>query len=218
LAEEKKKWLSCARFFLNLAVLKAYLNKGLLEAGCDEAGRGCLAGPVYGAAVILPEKYRNKWLNDSKKLNERTRYELREEIQEKAVCWAVASCDNLLIDEINILNASIRSMQDALSQLDPPPEFILVDGNRFSPFREIPFQTVVKGDATYMSIAAASVLAKTYRDDFMRKIHEEYPEFSWNINKGYPTGHHRKLLVQRGPTPYHRKTFHLKDQQLAFHF
>lgn len=195
-------------------MLKAYLKKGRIEAGCDEAGRGCLAGPVHAAAVILPTKYRNKWLDDSKKLSEKNRYELREEIEEKALAWAVGICSHEEIDEINILNASIKAMHKALDQLSITPEFILIDGNKFKPYRDIAYETIVKGDGKFLNIAAASILAKTYRDDFMLKLHEQFPEFDWNINKGYPTAHHRKTLIENGPSPFHRKSFKLKEQQL----
>ncbi|MBI1223577.1 MAG: ribonuclease HII [Bacteroidetes bacterium] len=194
-------------------MLKAYVQKGRLEAGCDEAGRGCLAGPVFAAAVILPNNYRNKWLNDSKQIKVALRNELREEIQEKALAWAVASCSPEEIDKINILNASIQAMHRSLDQLDPKAAFILVDGNRFKPYHDIPFETFVKGDGRFLSIAAASILAKTYRDDYMETIHEEHPEFDWKVNKGYPTVHHRKTLIANGPTPYHRKSFRLKELQ-----
>lgn len=194
-------------------MLKSYVKKGRIEAGCDEAGRGCLAGPVFAAAVILPPNYKNKWLDDSKKIKEALRKELREEIQEKAIAWAVASCSPEEIDKMNILNASIHAMHRSLDQLNPEAEFILVDGNRFKPYREVPFETFVKGDGRFLSIAAASILAKTYRDDYMEKIHEEFPGFDWKINKGYPTAHHRAYLIENGPSPYHRKSFRLKELQ-----
>ncbi len=196
-----------------LIVLKSYVQKGRMEAGCDEAGRGCLAGPVFAAAVILPPRYKNKWLDDSKKIKESLRRELREEIQEKAIAWAVASCSPEEIDQINILNASILAMHRSLDQLNPKAEFILVDGNRFKPYEDIPHETFIKGDGRFLSIAAASILAKTYRDDYMEKIHEEYPGFEWNVNKGYPTKFHRAYLIENGPSPYHRKSFRLKELQ-----
>jgi len=194
------------------------LKRGVVEAGCDEAGRGCLAGPVYAAAVILPEDFYSKLLNDSKKLTERQRYELRPLIEEAAIAWAVGSYDHIEIDKVNILNASIFSMHRALDQLSVRPEHIIVDGNRFKPYRNIPYTTVVKGDGKYLSIAAASVLAKTYRDDFMLALHEEYPEYGWNQNKGYPTAYHRKALFEFGITPLHRKSFKLFETQLSIDF
>lgn len=195
-------------------MLKKFLHKGVIEAGCDEAGRGCLAGPVFAAAVILPPDYKNKLLDDSKKLTEKAREKLRPIIETEAIAWAVASCDNHEIDKINILNASILAMHRAVEQLQKKPEFLLIDGNRFKPYKDIPFETIVKGDGKFMSIAAASVLAKTYRDEFMQKIHAEHPEFDWQKNKGYPTAHHRNLLIEHGPTPYHRRSFQLKQTQI----
>lgn len=183
-----------------------------LEAGCDEAGRGPLAGPVFAAAVILPSNYENKLLNDSKKLNESKRNELRIEIEKNALAFAVEMVDHLEIDKINILKASIKAMHLSLSKLNIIPEFIIVDGNRFYSYNNIPFQCVVKGDGKYMSIAAASILAKTYRDEYMKKIHHEFPMYSWNKNKGYPTAEHQKAIFQYGLSPFHRKSFHLKAQ------
>ncbi len=190
-------------------MLKPYLQKGRIEAGCDEAGRGCLAGPVFAAAVILPQDFQNDLLNDSKQLSEKHRYELREVVQREAVAWAVGIVSNEEIDKINILRASILAMHRAVAQLKVRPQHLLIDGNRFSPYEDIPHTTVVKGDATYMSIAAASILAKTYRDDFMLKIHEEYPQYHWDSNKGYPAPIHREAIRQYGTTPYHRLTFQL---------
>ena len=190
-------------------MLKPYLQEGRIEAGCDEAGRGCLAGPVFAAAVILPQDFQNDLLNDSKQLSEEHRYELREIIQREAVAWAVGIVSNEEIDKINILRASILAMHRAVAQLKVRPQHLLIDGNRFSPYEDIPHTTVVKGDATYMSIAAASILAKTYRDDFMLKIHEEYPQYHWDKNKGYPAPIHREAIRQFGTTPYHRLTFQL---------
>lgn len=190
-------------------MLKPYLQEGRIEAGCDEAGRGCLAGPVFAAAVILPQDFQNDLLNDSKQLSEKHRYELREIIQREAVAWAVGIVSNEEIDKINILRASILAMHRAVAQLKVRPQHLLIDGNRFSPYEDIPHTTVVKGDATYMSIAAASILAKTYRDDFMLKIHEEYPQYHWDKNKGYPAPIHREAIRQFGTTPYHRLTFQL---------
>ena len=194
------------------------LKGGVVEAGCDEAGRGCLAGPVFAAAVILPENFNSELLNDSKKLTEKQRYELRPIIEEAAIAWAVGSYDHLEIDKVNILNASIFSMHRALDQLSVRPEHIIVDGNRFKPYQNIPYTTVVKGDGKYLSIAAASVLAKTYRDDFMLALHEEYPEYGWNQNKGYPTSIHRNAIQKYGITPFHRKSFRLIDPQLSIDF
>ena len=190
-------------------MLKSYMNKGLIEAGCDEAGRGCLAGSVYAAAVILPENYVNDALNDSKQLSPKRRYELRAEIERDAVAWAVGVVTPEEIDEINILNASILAMHRALDHLAVRPEAIIVDGNRFKPYRFIPYTTVVKGDGKYLSIAAASILAKTYRDDYMDRLALEYPQYDWTGNKGYPTRKHREAIAEYGITPYHRKTFKL---------
>lgn len=190
-------------------MLKSSLNKGLIEAGCDEAGRGCLAGSVYAAAVILPEDYRNDDLNDSKQLTPHRRYELRKIIERDAVAWAVGVVTPEEIDKINILNASILAMHRALDGLNVRPEAIIVDGNRFKPYNFIPYTTVVKGDGKFMSIAAASILAKTYRDDYMDRLAEEYPQYDWISNKGYPTKKHRQAIAKHGITPYHRKTFRL---------
>ena len=190
-----------------MAELKKYLNKGFTEAGCDEAGRGCLAGPVFAAAVILPENFDLPLLDDSKKLSKRIRYELREEIVAIAKSWAVASVDNKTIDKINILNASFLAMHKAIKKLDVEPGFLLIDGNRFKPYKSIPYSCIIKGDGKFSSIAAASILAKTYRDDFMKKIHNKFPEYDWVNNKGYPTVKHRNAISEKGITPYHRKTF-----------
>ncbi|MDR3351159.1 MAG: ribonuclease HII [Prevotellaceae bacterium] len=186
-----------------------------LEAGCDEAGRGCLAGPVFAAAVILPSGFHHPLLNDSKQMSESRRNELREIIEREAVAWSVASVTNTDIDKLNILRASITAMHRALDSLKTPPEFILVDGNRFYPYRNIPHQCIVKGDAIYAAIAAASVLAKTYRDELMQAIACEYPQYGWKRNKGYPTQAHREAICQYGATPYHRKSFHLTNEQLT---
>ncbi len=188
------------------------------EAGCDEAGRGCLAGPVFAAAVILPPDFSNDKLNDSKQLTEKQRYQLRDVIMREAVAYAVAKLDAPQIDEINILNASIKSMHLALDQLAVRPEFIIVDGNRFKPYNGIKYQTIVKGDGKYLSIAAASVLAKTFRDDFMVQIDREFPQYNWAKNKGYPTADHRAAIAKYGATPYHRRSFRLLDTQLEFQF
>lgn len=190
-------------------MLKSHFNKGLVEAGCDEAGRGCLAGSVFAAAVILPEDYVNEGLNDSKKLTPMRRYELRDEIERDALAWAVGVVTPEEIDKINILNASILAMHRALDQLEVRPEAIIVDGNRFKPYRFIPYNTVVKGDGKYLSIAAASILAKTYRDDYMDSLAREYPQYAWDVNKGYPTKAHREAITKYGITPYHRKSFRL---------
>ena len=191
----------------------------MVEAGCDEAGRGCLAGSVYAAAVILPPDYHNELLNDSKQLTEKRRYALREAIQREAVAWAVGVVTPEEIDNINILNASILAMHRALDQLAVRPEAVIVDGNRFKPYGGLPYSTIVKGDGKYLSIAAASILAKTYRDDYMGKLAEEYPQYDWKSNKGYPTKKHRDAIRQFGTTPYHRRTFNLLgDTQLSFDF
>lgn len=185
------------------------------EAGCDEAGRGCLAGPVYAAAVILPENFSHQLLNDSKKLTEARREKLRPIIEENAVAWAVGVVSAEEIDKINILRASILAMHRALDGLTTPPGAIIVDGNRFTPYGDIPWQTFVKGDGKYGNIAAASILAKTHRDAFMKSLHEQYPMYGWNVNKGYPTKAHRDAIAQYGPSPYHRMTFRLIDDQLT---
>lgn len=185
------------------------MHPGMLEAGCDEAGRGCLAGPVVAAAVILPDGYESPLLMDSKKLTEKRRMEAREIIIRDAVAWAVAECSPAEIDSINILNASIEAMHRALRALTVKPGHIIVDGNRFKPFGNTPYTTVVKGDATYANIAAASILAKTTRDMHMDRMHAEYPAYAWNENKGYPTAAHRAAIAQHGPSPLHRLTFAL---------
>lgn len=190
-------------------MLKNYYEQGRVEAGCDEAGRGCLAGSVYAAAVILPPDYHNERLNDSKKLTARQRYALRQDIERDAVAWAVGVVTPREIDQINILNASILAMHRALDQLQVRPEAIIVDGNRFKPYRDLPHTTIVKGDGKYLSIAAASILAKTYRDDEMVRLAQEYPDYDWQHNMGYPTRKHREAIRQHGITPYHRRTFNL---------
>ena len=224
-------------------MLASHYYQGLVEAGCDEAGRGCLAGSVYAAAVILPDDYQNELLNDSKQLTEKRRYQLRDIIEHDAVAWAVGIVTPEEIDKINILNASILAMHRALDQLKVRPEAIIVDGNRFKPYREpitnnrepttnnretitnnretitIPHTTIVKGDGKYLSIAAASILAKTYRDDYMNRLAEEYPQYDWLSNKGYPTQKHREAIRQYGITPYHRKSYNLLgDGQLTLDF
>ena len=200
-------------------MLESCYYKGKIEAGCDEAGRGCLAGSVYAAAVILPDGYQNELLNDSKQLTEKRRYALREIIERDAVAWAVGVVTPEEIDKINILNASILAMHRALDQLKVRPEAIIVDGNRFKPYQELPYTTIVKGDGKYLSIAAASILAKTYRDDYMNRLAEEFPQYDWLSNKGYPTKKHRDAIRQYGITPYHRKTFNmLGGGQLSLDF
>lgn len=189
-----------------------FIDDDKLEAGCDEAGRGCLAGPVFAAAVILPPDFRNELLNDSKKLTEKNRKHLRILIEKEALSWAVASMSPEEIDDINILNASIFSMHKAVQKLSIQPQRLLIDGNRFKPFESIEHHTIVKGDEKYMAIAAASILAKTYRDEYMEKIHQDFPGFDWQKNKGYPTLKHREALHLHGITPYHRKTFRLFGQ------
>lgn len=195
-------------------MLLPYLQEEFIEAGCDEAGRGCLAGPVFAAAVILPKTFTHNLLNDSKKLKEKDRFALREMIEQEALAWAVAMVDHTEIDRINILNASISAMHLALEQLSICAEFILVDGNRFKIFREIPHQCIVKGDSKYYSIAAASILAKTYRDDYMLELSGKYPQYDWTKNKGYPTIKHREAVIAHGLSPFHRKTFRVSDPQL----
>lgn len=212
-------------------MLLPYYHKGKTEAGCDEAGRGCLAGPVYAAAVILPPDYRNEALNDSKQLTEKKRYELREQVERDAIAWAVGVCSAQEIDKINILHASYLAMHRAIDRLGVRPETLIIDGNRFDPYyptvdhsttdcydnlpllydcRPLPYATIIKGDGKYLSIAAASILAKTYRDDFMNRIAAEYPQYDWLSNKGYPTRKHRQAIAEHGLTPYHRTTFRMQ--------
>lgn len=190
-------------------MLKPHLYEGLVEAGCDEAGRGCLAGSVFAAAVILPAGYDNAALNDSKKLTERRRYELREQIMADAEAWAVGEVTPEEIDRINILKASFLAMHRALDLLKVRPEAVIVDGNRFVPYRDLPYTTVVKGDGKYQAIAAASILAKTFRDDYMKTLHREYPCYGWDGNKGYPTAEHRRAIREHGVSPYHRMSYNL---------
>lgn len=185
------------------------LNPDVIEAGCDEAGRGCLAGAVYAAAVILPPDYRNEMLNDSKQLSEKKRYLLRGQIEQDALAWAVGVVSPREIDEINILNASFLAMHRALDQLKIRPQALIIDGNRFKKYQDLPYSTIVKGDGKYMNIAAASILAKTYRDDYMLHLHEEYPVYHWNSNKGYPAKAHREAIRVHGVTPYHRLSYNL---------
>lgn len=195
--------------------LPACFTTGVFEAGCDEAGRGCLAGPVYAAAVILPDDFTHPWLNDSKKLTEKRRDLLRPIIEEQAVAWAVGVVDNTEIDRINILNASILAMHRALDTLTVRPQAIIVDGNRFKNYADVPWTTFVKGDGRFGNIAAASVLAKTHRDQYMRLMHERYPHYGWDINKGYPTRAHREAIARYGATELHRTSFRLLDNQLT---
>lgn len=192
-------------------LLKSYTDK-LTEAGCDEAGRGCLAGPVYAAAVILPKDYSHPTLNDSKIINLKQREILRKEIEKDAISWAVGICTNDEIDEINILNASFLAMHRAISKLKTKAEFLLIDGNRFTPYEGIDHRCIIKGDSKYLSIAAASILAKTYRDDYMVSIHSEFPNYDWHKNMGYPTKKHKMAIAQYGITKYHRKSFRLNEQ------
>ena len=202
-------------------MLKPYMIEGIAEAGCDEAGRGCLAGDVYAAAVILPPDFRNELLNDSKKLTESKRYQLRSIIESEAIAWAVGIVTAKEIDRINILRASILAMHRAVEQLKVEPGHLIIDGNKFTPYRNIPFKTVLKGDARYMSIAAASILAKTYRDDYMLALAREYPQYDWASNKGYPTAKHRAAIREYGVTPHHRLSFNLtgeEPRQLEFDF
>lgn len=195
-------------------MLLPYLEAHRIEAGCDEAGRGCLAGPVFAAAVILPETFQNELLNDSKQLTEKRRYALRPIIEQEALAWAVGIVMPEEIDRINILKASFLAMHRAVDQLKVRPQHLLIDGNRFTPYPDVPYTTIVKGDGTYMSIAAASILAKTYRDDYMNQLDEQFPVYHWKENKGYPTKAHREAIRQFGITPHHRKSFTLLPQQL----
>ena len=199
-------------------MLKPFLIEGRTEAGCDEAGRGCLAGPVFAAAVILPPDFSNPVLNDSKQLTEHQRDALRPVIEQQAVAWAIGIVTAEEIDRINILNASILAMHRAIDGLTMRPEALLIDGNRFKPYADIPFTTIVKGDATMMSIAAASVLAKTHRDEYMERIDADFPQYQWRKNKGYPTRPHREAIRNFGPSPHHRMTFRLLDSQLSLDF
>ncbi len=189
--------------------LLPFLKAGRLEVGCDEAGRGCLAGPVFAAAVILPPNFKHQLLNDSKQIKEKQRYELRTYIEQEAIAWAVGEVSHQEIDEINILNASFLAMHRAIQQLSITPDFILVDGNRFKPYPHIPHNCIIKGDGKFQSIAAASILAKTYRDDYMIQLDQEYPVYGWKQNKGYPTKAHRAAILTDGACPYHRQSFRL---------
>lgn len=193
-------------------MLKNSYTNDLIEAGCDEAGRGCLAGPVYAAAVILPRNFENPAINDSKKLSKNQREKLREIIEKEAISWAVASVDNNEIDEINILNASFLAMHRAIEKLKKQPELLLIDGNRFKTYKEIPHKCIIKGDGKFLSIAAASILAKTHRDEYMKKLHLEFPDYDWKNNKGYPTPKHKAAIAKHGITDFHRKSFRLNEQ------
>ena len=199
-------------------MLEAYYTKDVIEAGCDEAGRGCLAGPVFAAAVILPLDFKSELLNDSKQLSEKNRYALRPLIEQEAIAWGIGVVTAPEIDAINILKASFLAMHRAIEQLKVQPQALLIDGNRFTPYKEIPFTCMVKGDGRFLSIAAASILAKTYRDDYMLQLAEEYPSYGWQQNKGYPTRAHREAISKHGITPYHRKTFTLLPSQLTLDF
>ena len=196
-------------------MLLPYFQDDFIEAGCDEAGRGCLAGPVFAAAVILPKNFSHEVLTDSKLLCKKDRYSLREYIEREALSYAVAQVNHEEIDRINILNASFKAMHQALEQLNIKPGFILIDGNRFHPFQQIPHECIIKGDGKYYSIAAASILAKTYRDDYMLRLSEEHPQYDWCNNKGYPTIKHREAVISYGMSPYHRKTFRITDPQMS---
>lgn len=196
-------------------MLSSRYQHEFIEAGCDEAGRGCLAGPVFAAAVILPDGFDHPLLNDSKQLTEEIRYKLRGEIEQVAIAFAVASVDNDEIDKINILNASFLAMHRAIEKLSVIPQFLIIDGNRFNKYKKVPHQCIVEGDAKFFSIAAASILAKTYRDDYMKQIALEHPEYDWHNNKGYPTVKHREAVLKVGFTPYHRRTFNVSDPQLS---
>lgn len=198
--------------------LLSFYNKNTIEAGCDEAGRGCLAGPVFAAAVILPANFENELLNDSKKLTENQRNHLRPIVEEQALAWAVVAVDNKKVDEVNILNASFLAMNKAVEKLKITPEHLLIDGNRFRTKSKIPYTCMIKGDGRFYSIAAASILAKTYRDDYMADIHNEFPYYDWKKNKGYPTKKHRAAIKEYGPCKYHRMSFRLLDEQLAIDF
>ena len=199
-------------------MLKPFLHEELVEAGCDEAGRGPLAGPVTAAAVVLPKDFFHPVLNDSKQLSHKQREMLREVIIKNAVAWNVAFIDNNEIDSINILRASIKAMHQAIEGLGVEPQFLLIDGNRFYPYKSIPFATIVKGDGIFAPIAAASVLAKCYRDDYMEKLHQQFPQYGWDKNKGYGTAFHRRAIVEHEITPYHRRSFTLTDSQGTFEF
>lgn len=209
---------SILTFYVNYFMLNLSFSKLCLESGTDEAGRGCLAGPVTAAAVILPEDFSLPLLNDSKQLSEKVREQLRPIIEEQVVSFSYTHLEPIIIDKINILNASIQAMQESILKLSPTPEYIIVDGNRFKPLNNIPYSCIIKGDSKYMSIAAASILAKTYRDDYMNKIHEEFPMYNWKKNKGYPTKEHREAIAKYGITKYHRLSFRLLPEQYKLDF
>ncbi len=199
-------------------MLKSFHNKGIIEAGCDEAGRGCIAGPVFAAAVILPQQFSNPVLDDSKKLSAKKRQSLRILIEQEALAWGVGVVSEKEIDQINILNASFMAMHRALDSIQLVPTHLLIDGNRFKPYGNISHSCIIKGDGIYSSIAAASILAKTHRDEYMESLHREYPLYAWNKNMGYPTREHRKAVLKHGPTPYHRRSFRLLDDQTRLDF
>lgn len=199
-------------------MLKSCHTRGIIEAGCDEAGRGCIAGPVFAAAVIFPSDYRNPRIDDSKKLNSKTRRLLRQEVESDALTYGIGVVDEQEIDRINILNASILAMQKAVDKLRPVPQHLIVDGNRFKAWKEVPHQCIIKGDSLYISIAAASILAKTYRDEYMETLHSQYPAYDWLNNKGYPTRKHREAVLKYGPTVHHRRSFRLLDEQMSINF
>ena len=203
-----------------IRLLQSHYYDGLIEAGCDEAGRGCLAGSVYAAAVILPQNYSHPYLNDSKQLTEKRRMILRKDIEKDAIAWAVGVVSPEEIDEINILKASFLAMHRAIDQLKVRPEALIIDGNRFTPYQTLPYTPIVKGDSKYLSIAAASILAKTYRDEYMEALHSQYPQYDWSKNKGYPTVAHREAIKKYGTTPFHRMSFNLlgEEKQLSFDF
>ena len=203
---------------INPLMLRSCLYHNLTEAGCDEAGRGCLAGPVVAAAVILPKKFKHPILNDSKKLTPKQRATLKDEIINLAISWKVAFVNNNEIDEMNILRASIKAIHLAIEGLERKPQFLLIDGNSFFPYKDIRHKTIIKGDGLFFSIAAASILAKTFRDEYMEKIHFEFPDYGWNQNKGYPTSFHKSAILKHGITPYHRRTFNLLDTQMELEF
>lgn len=204
----------------SIHLLQSHYYDGLIEAGCDEAGRGCLAGSVYAVAVILPQNYSHPYLNDSKQLTEKRRMILRKDIEKDAIAWAVGVVSPEEIDEINILKASFLAMHRAIDQLKVRPEALIIDGNRFTPYQNLPYTPIVKGDSKYLSIAAASILAKTYRDEYMEELHSQYPQYEWSKNKGYPTVAHREAIKKYGTTPFHRMSFNLlgEEKQLSFDF
>jgi ribonuclease HII len=213
-------WLRTVFYFYKkkTKMLLNHFSDFTFECGTDEAGRGCLAGPVTAAAVILPENFKLDYLNDSKQISEKIREQLKPLIEAKAITFAVTHLDASVIDDINILNASIQAMQESILKLNPTPEYIIVDGNRFKPLNQIPYTTIVKGDSKFLSIAAASVLAKTYRDEYMNNIHEQFPMYNWKKNKGYPTEEHREAIKKYGTTKYHRMSFRLLPEQLKLEF